>query len=268
MELINPIDLQAFKSRIANAAPFPHVCVDNFLEESFANEIYEAFPSFKEARALGTEFDSVNEKFKIQITNSATFAPPIARLNHLLASPDFVNWMADAFGIPKVLADPDLVGGGIHETNSGGRLDVHVDFNYVAKKKWHRRLNILIYFNKNWTEDYGGYLEFWDKDVKNRLGYFAPVFNRFCAFATSDISFHGVTPLTCPASVVRRSFATYYYTEEAPAEWDGKVHSTIFKARPDEWIRASVLMPAEASIASARQGISNVKQTIKRLIGK
>lgn len=268
MELVNPIDLQAFKSRITNAVPFPHVCVDNFLEESFANEIYGAFPSFKEARAIGKEFDSVNEKFKIQITNSATFAPPIARLNQLLASPDFVAWMSDAFDIPNVLADADLVGGGIHETNSGGRLDVHVDFNYVERKKWHRRLNILIYFNKDWREDYGGYLEFWDKDVKNRFGYFAPVFNRFCAFATSEISFHGVTPLTCPSNVVRRSFATYYYTTEAPVGWDGKVHSTIFKARPEEWMRRSVLMPAEASLTSARQGISKVKRGIKRLIGK
>ena len=217
MELINPIDLNALKSRIAQSAPFPHVCIDNFLEESFANEIYGAFPSFKEARAIGKEFDSVNEKFKIQITNSATFSPPIARLNKLLASPDFVALMSDAFGIPNVVADPDLVGGGIHETNSGGRLDVHVDFNYVEKKHWHRRLNILIYFNKDWQENYGGYLELWDKDVKNRFGYFAPVFNRLCAFATSEISFHGVTPLTCPTNVVRRSFATYYYTKEAPA---------------------------------------------------
>jgi Rps23 Pro-64 3,4-dihydroxylase Tpa1-like proline 4-hydroxylase len=268
MELINPIDRQEFRSRISNSVPFPHICVDNFLDEAFANEIYNAFPSFHEARGMGKEFDSVNEKLKIQITNSSLFAPPIARLNQLLASKEFVEWMSEAFDVPNVLADPDLVGGGIHETNAGGRLDVHVDFNYVERKRLHRRLNILIYFNKGWSEDYGGYLELWDKDVKNRVGYFAPVFNRFCAFATSDISFHGVTPLTCPSNVVRRSFATYYYTKEAPAGWDGKVHSTIFKARPEEWMRGNVLMPVEASLMNARQGLGKVKQKLKTIIGK
>lgn len=268
MELINRIDRKAFKSKIASAVPFPHVCVDNFLDTTFAEEIYEAFPSFHEARTIGKEFDSVNEKLKIQITNATLFAPPIARLNQLLASEEFVSWMGDAFEIPDVLADPDLVGGGIHETNSGGRLDVHVDFNYVERKKWHRRLNILIYFNKNWKEEYGGYLELWDKGVKQRQGYFAPIFNRFCAFETSEISFHGVTPLTCPTNVVRRSFATYYYTTAAPAGWDGKVHSTIFKARPDEWMRGSVLMPADATLKNARQGLTKIRRRIRELIRK
>jgi Rps23 Pro-64 3,4-dihydroxylase Tpa1-like proline 4-hydroxylase len=268
MALINPLDRDALREKIRNALPFPHFCIDNFLNQSFAEEIYQSFPSFREAKAVGREFETVNEKKKIQITDSTKFAPPIARLNDLLASREFVELMSDVFGIPDLIEDPALMGGGIHETDTGGRLDVHVDFNFVEEKKWHRRLNILIYFNKDWKEQYGGYLDIWDKDVQRCCGSFAPVFNRVCGFATSEISFHGVRPLTCPSGVVRRSFATYYYTKEAPPGWSGQVHSTIFKARPEEWMRSRVLMPAESSVVQAKRGLQSVKNKIKSLIGK
>lgn len=209
----------------------------------------------------------MNERYKIQITDSKKFPPAIARLNDLVASQEFVDMWSSLVGIPNLLVDPDLSGGGIHETNSGGRLDVHVDFNFLEQRQWHRRLNILMYFNKDWREEYGGFLDIWDKDVKTCYGSFAPIFNRACGFVTSEISFHGVTPLHCPTNVARKSFAIYYYTREAPANWDGRKHSTIFKARPHEWLRGHVLMPAEASIAHARKGLRKVKGAVKKLAG-
>jgi Rps23 Pro-64 3,4-dihydroxylase Tpa1-like proline 4-hydroxylase len=265
---INSLDRDELRAKIRRAQPFPHFCVDDFLEPQFAEEIYRSFPSFAEAQAVGRQFATVNEKKKIQITDSSRFAPPIARLNELLASREFLDLMSYVFDIPDLIEDADLMGGGIHETDTGGRLDVHIDFNFVKAKEWHRRLNILIYFNKDWKEEYGGYLDIWDKEVKRCHGSFAPIFNRACGFATSDISFHGVTPLTCPPGVVRRSFATYYYTREAPPGWTGEVHSTIFKARPEEWMRSRVLMPAEVSMGQAKRGFRSVKQKIKSLIGK
>lgn len=268
MALINPIDRDALRAEIRNAQPFPHFCIDNFLNVDFANEVCDSFPDYRSAKNLGREFRGVNENYKIQITDSRKFPPAIARLSALLASQEYVDMWCDLIGIPNLLADPDLTGGGIHETNSGGRLDVHVDFNFVEQRQWHRRLNILIYFNKDWKEEYGGYLDIWDKDVKQCYGAFAPVFNRACGFATSEISFHGVTPLTCPPGIVRRSFATYYYTREAPPGWTGEVHSTIFKARPEEWMRGRFLMPAESTIAQAGQGLKSVKSKIKSFFGK
>jgi hypothetical protein len=184
----------------------------------------------------------------------------------LLASAEFLDLMSELVGIPNLIADPDLDGGGIHETNAGGRLDVHVDFNYLEAKKLHRRLNILIYFNRDWQENYGGYLDIWDHHVNECRGAFAPIFNRACGFATSEISWHGVTPLTCPPGIVRKSFAAYFYTREAPAGWDGKSHSTIFKARPNEWLRRNVLMPGEQSLNQAKRGLDSVKKKIKSVV--
>lgn len=265
--LINPIDRDEFKRKLRSAQPFPYFCIDHFLDKEFANEVYGAFPSFQQAQALGREFSTVNEKYKVEISDSGKFPEPIARLSRALASPEFLELMSDLMGIPGLIADPDLSGAGIHETNSGGRLDVHVDFNYIESRQLYRRLNILIYFNKDWKAEYGGYLDIWDKDVTQCYGAFAPIFNRACGFATSEISFHGVTPLTCPPDIVRRSFASYFYTREAPPGWEGKSHSTIFKARPNEWLRGHVLMPAESSVNRAKRGLQRIKRSLREGLG-
>lgn len=248
--------------------PFPHFCIDDLLDEAFANEIYHAFPSYQEALQHGHEFRAVNEKFKIQITDSKKFPKPILDLHHMLSSREFISKVETMMGIPNLLADPDLIGGGIHETNSGGHLDVHVDFNYIPEKKLHRRVNILIYFNKDWKEEYGGYLDIWDKEVRQRHGYFAPQFNRACGFATGEHSWHGVTPVTCPTHMLRRSFAVYYYTKEAPDSWNDIAHSTVFKARPNEWLKGLLAMPLETAMRDTRQSVDSIKQSIKGFLKK
>lgn len=266
MDLINPVDTGQLRETVKNAQPYPFFCIDNFLKEEFAEEVYNAFPSYQDAQKMGREFSAVNEKKKVQITDATKFPPPIAKLHQLLASAEFLDMISKAMNIPNLLADPDMEGGGIHETNSGGHLDVHIDFNLHEKTKWHRRINILIYFNKDWKEEYGGYFDMWDKEVKKCYGAFAPLFNRVVVFETSNISFHGVRPLTCPPDVMRKSFAAYYYTKEPPAHWDGKSHSTIFKPRPEEWLKGSVLMPAESAMRSTNDIIKKAKRAIKKLI--
>lgn len=266
IELINPIDPDNFKNNIFKKIPFPHFCIDNFLNKDFANEIYKSFPVYQEAQKLGREFSAVNEKRKIQITDSSKFPPAIKKLSDLLASKEYVQMWSDLTGVPNLFADINLVGGGIHETNTGGHLDVHVDFNYNEENQAYRRLNILIYFNKDWKEEYGGYLDIWDEDVKKRYGYFEPKFNRACGFLTSEISFHGVMPITCPPDILRKSFATYYYTKEMPEGWGGEKHSTIFKARPEEWAKGKIFMPTEKFVRGTKKVIRTFKDIVKSKI--
>jgi hypothetical protein len=120
-----------------------------------------------------------------------------------------------------------------------------VDFNYQQERALHRRLNILVYLNEGWSPDWGGEIEMWDREVKTRLFRMSPEINRCLVFETTEISYHGVRPVTAPPGVCRRSFAGYYYTREAPPQWDGTSHSTVFRARPEERFRRVVLMPAE-----------------------
>jgi hypothetical protein len=138
-----------------------------------------------------------------------------------------------------------------------------VDFNYIKERELHRRINILVYFNKDWKKEWGGNIELWDTDVKVCHHSFMPIFNRCVVFETSDISYHGVSAVKCPEGVSRKSFAGYYYTKEAPAHWDGEAHSTIFRARPDEKLKGSVLMPAEKLSRSVKGTIRAIKDKVK-----
>ena len=264
---IRTLDIHGLRQKYLAATPFPFFAIDNFLLPEFAAELVAAYPTYEQARAVGFEFAAVNERVKVQITDSARFPAPVRRLSEALASTEFLLALEQITGIGNLLADDRLEGGGMHLTGAGGRLDVHVDFNYVPDRQLHRRLNILVYLNPDWQNAWGGAIELWDKDVRNCVHSYMPVLNRCLVFETSEISYHGVSPNACPPGQVRRSFAAYYYTREAPAGWDGSKHSTIFKARPDEAIRGAVLMPAEKAGRKIRSGINWTKQAIRRLLG-
>jgi len=260
LDLLRPIDREELRERVRNSRPVRNFMIDNFLVDDFAEEVYRGFPSFSEALQQGTSFHRVNERGKVQVTDPARFSPAVARLNELLASAEFRELMSYAMEIPNLLADDRLVGGGLHQTNAQGHLDVHVDFNYLEDRQWHRRMNILVFFNKNWRPEWGGNFELWDADVKVCHHSHSPIFNRCVVFETNDVSFHGVTPVTCPVDETRKSFAAYYYTVEAPPHWTGATHSTIFRARPDEKLKGAVAMPAEKAARWIRRTLRRVKQ--------
>lgn len=259
---------EALRKQYASAEPFPFVKIDDFLDPAFANEVAAAYPSFDVAVSQGRTFAAVNERKKVQVTDARAFPQPVARLNELLASPSFLADLSYVTGIPNLLADEQLIGGGMHLTGPGGRLDVHVDFNFIEDRKLHRRLNLLLYLNPEWESSWGGHIQLWDKDVRECRAAFAPKLNRCVIFETSDISFHGVVPVTTSAPHPRISFATYYYTREAPPNWDGKVHSTIFRARPEERYRRYVLMPASKMRHQMAAGLRKIKRGAKKLVVK
>lgn len=268
MTVINSLDREKLRASYRSARPFPHMVVDNFLAEDAAAAAAGSFFSFEEARERGFEFKAVNENLKIQIVDPAKFPPAIAKLAEALSSESFLRDLSYITGIDNLIWDPTYAGGGMHQTAKSGWLDVHVDFNYNEPLQLHRRLNILVYLNPEWEESWGGQLELWDPEVKHCERRVVPAFNRCALFTTSEISFHGVTAVECPDGKQRCSFAAYYYTREAPPGWNGLKHSTIFKARPDEYLKKHVLMPAEAARRVAGQGVGALKRGVKKIIGR
>ncbi len=261
-ELICDINAEALRERVRTATPFPHFCIDNFLKPEFAREVVQSYPDIDSALKMGKSFNAVNEQKKVQVTDSKLFSPPVKKLEELLASKEFLDLMSYVMDIPNLVADPELVGGGMHQTGPRGLLDVHVDFNYIKERDLHRRLNILIYLNEGWQPEWGGEIELWDKNVKVRHAAFLPIFNRCVVFETNEISFHGVTAVKCPPGVVRRSFAAYYYTREAPAHWTGHSHATVFRARPNERMKKYFLMPFEHTVNIVRRCVNKGLQVV------
>lgn len=265
---IRQFDIEKLRDQVRSASPFPFFSLDNFLEQDFAERVLAGFPSYESATKLGRTFQAVNERGKVQLTDSDKFAPAVKELNEALACQEWLDVLSYVMDVPKLRPDDQLIGGGMHQTGPRGHLDVHVDFNYIKDRDLHRRLNILIYFNKDWKLDWGGNVELWDKDVKICHHSLSPIFNRCVVFATNQISYHGVTAVQCPEGGSRKSFAAYYYTAEAPAGWDGQVHSTIFKARPTETSKRWLEMPLENLKRSFRQKRQAVTNIIKKGLGR
>jgi hypothetical protein len=265
--LIAPLDRDRLREQFRAAEPFPFVVIDGFLEPGFAAEVAHSYPSYREAEKIGRSFKAVNEFRKTQVTDYQHFPGPVQRLADALAARDFLDSLSYITGIGNLLWDANFVGGGMHQTAASGRLDVHVDFNQLETGEY-RRLNLLLYLNPTWEDAWGGGLELWGRDVKARCHYITPRLNRCVIFETSDHSFHGVTELRCPRDVSRKSFAIYLYTREAPAGWEGRSHSTVFKARPDEHLKRLLLMPAAGLGERIRRGVQGGKGLIKKVIGR
>ena len=133
----------------------------------------------------------------------------------------------------------------------------------IPDRELHRRLNILVYLNEEWHEEWGGQADLWDESVSESTVSLVPSGNRCLVFNTTESSYHGVTPVRCPAGVSRNSFAAYYYTKEPPPHWDGTRHSTVFRSRPDERWRERVLVPLERLARSLDRGARSAARAVR-----
>ena len=150
-------------------------------------------------------------------------------------SAPFLEFLKILTGISPLISDPRLEGGGLHQIERNGFLKIHADFNVHPLYKLDRRLNLLIYLNKDWEEAYGGHFELWDREMSRCIEKILPTFNRMVVFSTTDYSYHGhPDPLTCPPDRYRRSLALYYYTNGRPEEEKSATHSTLYQQRPKE----------------------------------
>ena len=66
---------------------------------------------------------------------------------------------------------------GLHSTQRGGQLIVHVDSNRYPVEDFdvHQRLNLILFLNRDWKEEYGGHLEFWNDDTTRCVKKVAPI---------------------------------------------------------------------------------------------
>ncbi|TVZ41330.1 Rps23 Pro-64 3,4-dihydroxylase Tpa1-like proline 4-hydroxylase [Alteromonadaceae bacterium 2753L.S.0a.02] len=208
-----------------NASPFAHGVYDNV----FSDEILDAvIAEFNEGQKTWKEYESKYEK-KLQMNADINLLPVTRALVHNLNSEPFLRFLEKLTGIKGLIPDPYLVGGGLHKIPRGGKLGIHVDFNENSVMKVYRRLNILIYLNKDWKEEYGGHFELWDANKNACMKKILPVFNRMAIFSTTNTSFHGhPEPLTCPEDRERISLALYYYTAGERGNQAISNHSTQF----------------------------------------
>lgn len=216
----------------SQAQPFPHVVIDDVLTDEGFRAAVRDFPPVDDKFWKG--YLHVNET-KYSNTEADSWEPALNQIAKEFTSPEFVAFLERLTGIDDLLPDWSMDGGGLHQTLRGGHLNIHADFTtHHEHENWARRVNILLYLNEEWHDDWGGKLELWDKDMTACQAKVTPGPNRMLVFTTSVDSFHGHPDgLTCPDGVARRSMALYYFTEEESAV---RV-STNYRARPGDGLK-------------------------------
>lgn len=202
-----------------SSSPFPHAVFDHFLPEQVANYILKDFPKPESPIWLDwKKRDTVHQPKKQGIGHASRLegiSPYLLNVLGAFNSYPFLNFLEKLTGIQKLLPDPYFHGGGLHQILSGGKLAVHTDFNRLDSLNIYRRLNVLLYLNKDWKDEYNGKLELWDQDMARCETAIAPLFNRLVIFNTNKKSFHGhPQPLNTPEHITRKSIALYYYTAQ------------------------------------------------------
>tara|TARA_B110000196_G_C21135456_1_gene660828 strand:+ start:1209 stop:2093 length:885 start_codon:yes stop_codon:yes gene_type:complete len=220
-------------SQYCLAEPFPHIVIDNFLPLDLINEILRLFPNDKQAGDNFFENDySGLHKRQVLPENCEQ---RLRSIFYFFNSSPILQFLEGLTAIDSLMGDPYFTGGGFHEILRNGKLGIHADFRINDQLHLRRRINILIYLNKDWSSDYGGNLELWDKKMKTKIHSIAPLFNRCVIFNTDIDAYHGhPDPLNTPADMTRKSIALYYYTASKKIYEDNVAHSTMYVARPDD----------------------------------
>ena len=213
----------------SSARPFPHIVFDDFLPADQLRAVLSEFPGPRDIP--WTLFEDGGRTLKLATENQDYMGELTRHMLGEFNGPVFVDFLERLTGIQGLVPDPYLLGGGLHQIEPGGFLDVHADFNVHPRTRLHRRINALIYLNEDWRDDWGGQLELWESDMSRRVQRIAPVFNRCVIFSTDRTAFHGhPEKVACPPGRNRRSLALYYYSlTPAPGEDDGATHSTLYQ---------------------------------------
>lgn len=256
---------EALRGEYLAASPYPHAVIDDFVDAAVAESVRR---EFSEVGERWKYYHHYNEK-KLAITDLDQMPPSVTALLEEFQSRRFVKLIETLTGLEDLIADPALEGAGMHMIRRGGFLNIHNDFQTHTKNRtWSRQVNLILYLNHDWREEWRGHNEIWNEDVSTCERRVAPTFNRCVIFNTQAPAYHGhPDPLACPDHESRKSLAVYYYREEQRA---GKLTPTDYRPRPDDsrtkriLIRADEIALRAVTYLKGRTGLSD--DTLTRIL--
>lgn len=238
--------LAALREEYRANEPFPHVRLTDFLEPGVAESIERDFPA--PDPATWTHYGHYNVQRKYGNARYETFPAQVRGVIDVLHGEEFLAWLSALTGIAGLRGDPSLEGAGLHQSERGGHLNVHADFSMHSHKPgWRRRVNLLIYLNDGWQDDWNGQLELWDRAMTRAVRSYPPRANHCVIFSTSDGSFHGhPEPMRCPEGRTRKSIILYYYTVDAGP--GAAARPTRYQVRPGDSLLRRALIRADGLV--------------------
>jgi len=237
-------DLNELATRLrdeyAAARPFPHCVIDNLFNPKLIKELERTSPELSQISSSQKHGDGKTVQSKYASPRGDRLQPELCKnLTRFLNSSEFLDFLQVLTSIEEpLIPDPHFCGGGLHEIKANGFLKIHADFHSHPETNLSRRINLLLYLNSNWEDNYGGFLELWSPDMKTHHTKISPISNRMVIFNTNDFSYHGVPdPVKCPSTRSRKSIALYYYSNGRPSSELRPEHlpsSSLWQERPGE----------------------------------
>lgn len=223
-------NLENLRTQYLTAQPFPYLIIDNFCDDEKLSKAYANVP---ELSNKSRDYGFAGNKF--EKSNYKEICPEFLELYNDLASERF-NLILSFITAKKTFVDPKNFGGGLHQGKKNSFLDMHLDFNYhPLHKNWYRELNLLLYLNKDWKEEYKGHLKIKDLRTNDEAELAVP-FNRMIIQQCAPYSLHGYDMTNFPDGRYRTSIATYAYQIherliETPrtTDWFPKEDASTFK---------------------------------------
>jgi len=207
--LFDPAYIARLRDEVANAQPFPHLVVHDWFDPLLLELVREEFDLYR-ASNWKLYFDDLQN-----VRRSATyqgFGPASEIYFAIVNSGWFVDLLAQISGVEDLLPDPQLYGGGLHETRAGGKFGIHRDFDRHVRHGLDNCMVFMTYLNKDWDPAWGASLELWGGEPPHCMRSIPPELGTSVLLLHGPNSFHGhPLPMTTPDGVTRRSVATYYY---------------------------------------------------------
>jgi Rps23 Pro-64 3,4-dihydroxylase Tpa1-like proline 4-hydroxylase len=208
--------------------------IDDLLPAEVAREIYDSFPSPSQMMLK----KSLRE-YKYVAAQLNRFAPILEEATFAFQDPRLLALLSRVTDISGLLADPRLYAGGISMMDRGQFLNPHIDNSHDAERRNYRVLNLLYYVTPDWTEEYGGNLELWDRGLDHPPRTVISRFNRLVLMLTSRSSWHSVSPIVHEGR--RCCVSNYYFSPRNVENVPDYYHVTAFRGRPEQPVRDLVL---------------------------
>ena len=159
----NEINFDELSKTYINNKPFKHIIIDNFLDIDLAKKLSFEFPDHN--KDFWLKYNNPIEKKLLYNKIDENIPFSIKNLLLELNKKSFLKLISKLTKIDNLISDPDFHGGGMHCIKNGGKLDVHIDYSIHPSLNLERRINLILYLNQNWANEYGGCLELWDKKM-------------------------------------------------------------------------------------------------------
>lgn len=228
--LWDKIDVGRLAKEFYSGKPFKHIVLDKVINEDLLELAYKEITSISKNNFFNTIVIGMPEVQvnKYALTNFDGLKY-IIQIKNYLESDYFLKILEKVTGIDNLQKDPTNNGGGLHFINYNGKLNIHSDFNRHKASKKYRRLNLLLYLNKDYKEEYNGHFEFWNKEMTSCEKKIAPLFNRIVLFKVDDNANHGHPELWKNPNNSRMSLALYYYTDDRPEHEKSETYHARWK---------------------------------------